>query len=136
MTEGGARNMMISEEEIRKLLNRFGAGAAAPEVVPVRLPELSPPPGDGRVKTSLSYLQDVQVVLEAELGATTLKVRDILALDEGSVIKLDRAAGDNVDLLLNGLEFARGEVLVINNLFAVRISTIRPPEAAGAEGGP
>jgi len=120
--------MMISEEEIRKLLNRFTSGRAAPEVTPVRLPELSPPPGSGRIRTPLTYLDDVQVDLAAELGGTTLKVREVLALQEGSVIKLDRTAGDNVDILLNGLQFARGEVLVINNLFAIRVSTIHPPQ--------
>ncbi|MGQ9756500.1 MAG: FliM/FliN family flagellar motor switch protein [Desulfotomaculales bacterium] len=126
--------MMISEEEIRKILKRFTAGPAAPEVPPVRLPELTPPPGDGRVSTPLAYLDDVQVDLAAELGGATLKVRDILALQEGSVIELDRPAGDNVDILLNGLRFARGEVMVINNLFAIRVSSIHPPQAGEATG--
>ncbi|MEW5762005.1 MAG: FliM/FliN family flagellar motor switch protein [Bacillota bacterium] len=121
---------MITEQEIRRLVERFGGGGApaAPQVAPVRFSELPREPAAGRVKASLSYLDDVQVNLAAELGSTTLKVRDILALGEGSVIRLDRAAGDNIDLLLNGLKFARGEVLVINNLFAIRVSSIYPPQ--------
>lgn len=56
-----------------------------------------------------------------ELGRTTMLVRDIMALGPGSVIELEKAAGENVDILVNGRLIARGEVVVIEENFGVRI---------------
>jgi flagellar motor switch protein FliN/FliY len=72
----------------------------------------------------LEMLADVEMGVTAELGRTRMTVRDLLALTPGSVVELDRLAGSPVDVLVNGTLVARGEVVVIDEEFGVRISEI------------
>jgi flagellar motor switch protein FliN/FliY len=73
---------------------------------------------------SLKLIRDVEMDVTVELGRTKMTVRNILSLLPGSVIELDRAAGAPVDLLVNGTLIGRGEVVVIDEEFGVRISEI------------
>jgi len=73
---------------------------------------------------SLDLLADVEMGVTAELGRTRMTVRDLLALAPGSVVELDRVAGSPVDLLVNGTLIARGEVVVVDDEFGVRITEI------------
>jgi flagellar motor switch protein FliN/FliY len=79
----------------------------------------------------LALLNDVELGVTAELGRRRLTVRELLSLSPGSVVELDRAAGSPVDVLVNGTLIARGEVVVIDEEFGIRISEIVSPEAAG-----
>lgn len=79
-------------------------------------------------EVSLEALQDVQLDLRIELGRTELLIEDVLRLKEGSVVPLDKLAGDPVDILVNGRLIARGEVLVLNDNFCVRVAEILTPE--------
>jgi flagellar motor switch protein FliN len=79
----------------------------------------------------LSLLHDVEMGVTAELGRRRMTVRDLLSLTPGAVIELDRAAGSPVDVLVNGTLIARGEVVVIDEEFGIRISEIVAPDAAG-----
>jgi flagellar motor switch protein FliN/FliY len=72
----------------------------------------------------LPLLNDVQMELTAELGRQRMKVRDLVALEPGSVIQLDRAAGSPVDVLVNGALIAHGEVVVIDEEFGIRVAEI------------
>jgi len=118
---------MMTNEEIQELLQPLHEGPAPTTVRKVRFTEFKLP-DDGRpVKTALEYLDDVRVELAAELGAATLKVREILGLQKDSLIELNRVAGDAIDLLVNDQKFARGEVLVINDRFVIRINQVYPP---------
>ncbi len=72
----------------------------------------------------LALLNDVQMELIAELGRRRMKVRDLVGLELGSVIELDRAAGSPVDVLVNGALIAHGEVVVIDEEFGIRVSEI------------
>jgi flagellar motor switch protein FliN/FliY len=76
--------------------------------------------------SSLSVLHDVQLVVTAELGRTTMQVRDLLGLAPGMVVEIDRAAGSPIDLLVNGRKIAAGEVVVIDEEFGIRITEIAP----------
>ncbi|HUW66304.1 MAG TPA: flagellar motor switch protein FliN [Spirochaetia bacterium] len=80
-----------------------------------------------QMKTGLDHFMDVEMELTAEIGARTMAVREVLGLDEGSVITLDRAAGETMSILLNGRPFARGEVVVINDRLAVRVTHVEQP---------
>jgi len=80
----------------------------------------------------LSLLHDVEMGVTAELGRRRMTVRDLLSLTPGAVIELDRAAGSPVDVLVNGTLIARGEVVVIDEEFGIRISEIVAPDVAGA----
>jgi len=77
----------------------------------------------------LTSLQDVELDLRIELGRTQLLIEDVLQLREGTVVPLDKLAGDPVDILVNGRLIARGEVLVLNDNFCVRVAEILTPEA-------
>jgi flagellar motor switch protein FliN/FliY len=70
--------------------------------------------------------------VSAELGRTRMNVRDLLSLSPGVVVELDRAAGSPADLLVNGRLIARGEVVVIDENFGIRITEIVAPSAERA----
>jgi len=72
----------------------------------------------------LQMLEDVQLQVRIELGRTRMLVQDVLRLDQGSVVELDKLAGDPVDVYVNERLVARGEVLVLNDNFCVRINEI------------
>ncbi len=93
---------------------------------PVKFPPLgdSVPYGAG---SNISLLLDVPMTLTVELGRTRQLVKDILGLGEGSIIELDKLAGEPVDLLVNGKLIAKGEVVVIDENFGVRITDIVSP---------
>jgi flagellar motor switch protein FliN/FliY len=76
----------------------------------------------------LTALQDVELDLRIELGRTELLIDEVLKLREGSVVPLDKLAGDPVDILVNGRLVARGEVLVLNDNFCVRVAEILTPD--------
>lgn len=77
--------------------------------------------------TDLGNLKDVELNLRIELGRTELLIEEVLKLREGSVVALDKLAGDPVDILVNGRLVARGEVLVLNDNFCVRVAEILAP---------
>ena len=86
--------------------------------------------GPTRGPLPISALQDVELDLRIELGRTELLIDDVMKLAEGSVVQLDKLAGDPVDIRVNGRLIARGEVLVLNDNFCVRVAEILTPEEA------
>lgn len=80
--------------------------------------------------SNLALLNDVEVRLSVEVGATNLRIRDLLALNEGSVVELDRYASEMLDVLVNGTLLARGEVVTIGDRLGVRVTEVA--EMAGA----
>ena len=74
--------------------------------------------------SSMSVLHDVELLVTAELGRTTMPVRDVLALAPGMVVEIDRIAGSPIDLLVNGRRIAAGAVVVIDEEFGIRITEI------------
>jgi flagellar motor switch protein FliN/FliY len=79
----------------------------------------------------LDMLHDVEMEVSAELGRTRMSVRELLSLNPGAVVELDRAAGSPADLLVNGRLIARGEVVVVDENFGIRITEIVAPGAEG-----
>ena len=77
---------------------------------------------------NLKVLENIEVKLTVEVGSTELKIRDLLRLNEGSVIELDRLAGDPLDILANGTMIAKGEVVMVGERFGIRFSEIVSPE--------
>lgn len=76
---------------------------------------------------AIDLLSDVNLNVKIELGRTRMLVEDVLKLGEGAVVELDKLAGDPVDVYVNDRHVARGEVLVLNDSFCVRISEIIAP---------
>ena len=79
---------------------------------------------------NLDLLRDVQLDLKIELGRTHMHLEDVLRLRQGAVVTLDKLAGDPVDIYANGRLIARGEVLVLNDNFCVRVAELITAEAA------
>ena len=77
---------------------------------------------------NLRVLENIDVKLTVEVGSAELKIRELLRLNEGSVIELDRLAGDPLDILANGTMIAKGEVVMVGERFGVRFSEIVSPE--------
>lgn len=77
---------------------------------------------------SFERVLDVPITLSMELGRTRMNIRKLLKLSKGSVVRLDRPAGAPLDLLVNGCLIARGEVVVVNERYGVRITDIVSPE--------
>jgi flagellar motor switch protein FliN/FliY len=77
-----------------------------------------------RMPEGMDLLSDVNLNVKIELGRTKMLLEDVLKLGEGTVVELDKLAGDPVDIYVNDRPVARGEVLVLNDNFCVRISEI------------
>lgn len=73
---------------------------------------------------SLDHLMDVSCTVTAELGRVKMSIGEVLKLNVGSILELDRLISEPVDILVQGVLLARGEVVVVNNHFAVRIKEI------------
>lgn len=79
-------------------------------------------------KLTMEQLQDLSLPVSLELGHKLMRVKELLDLVPGRIVKLDRLAGEPVDLVINGKTIAKGEVAVIDENFAVRIVTLLSPE--------
>jgi flagellar motor switch protein FliN/FliY len=73
---------------------------------------------------NLRVLENIEVRMTVEVGRTEITIRDLLRLSEGSVVELDRLAGDPLDILINGTMIARGEVVMVGERFGVRFGEI------------
>lgn len=95
-----------------------------PGARPVELPEIRMGSAASREPQAIDLLRDVDLTVKIELGRSRMLVDDVLRLGEGSVVELDKLAGDPVDVFVNNRLVARGEVLVLNDNFCVRINDI------------
>ena len=78
--------------------------------------------------SNLRVLENIEVKLTVEVGSSQLKIRDLLRLNEGSVVELERLAGDPLDILANGVQIARGEVVMVGERFGVRFTEVSNPQ--------
>jgi flagellar motor switch protein FliN/FliY len=97
--------------------------AAALPAEPFEMPNFQQVMADAQV-SSIDLLRDVELNVKIELGRSRMLVEDVLKLGEGSVVELDKLAGDPVDVFVNDRLVARGEVLVLNENFCVRVNEI------------
>ena len=71
-------------------------------------------------------LQNISVTLSIEVGRTNIKIKDLMRLTQGSVVELDRLAGEPLDLLVNNTLVAQGEVVLVNERYGVRLTQVIP----------
>jgi len=130
----------LTSEEIKALVSRLDAGPdewrepmGQAEEQPLIPPAVSFAPLDGGKVTPAAHglhnFAAVPFTLQVVLGEAVLTLGDLLRMEEGSVIVLDRLAGENAFLLLNGKPLAEGEVVVINDCFALRVNSLGGDEA-------
>jgi flagellar motor switch protein FliN len=79
-------------------------------------------------RLTIEQLQDISLPVMLELGRKQMKLKELLELNPGSIVKLDRLAGESVDLVINGKLVAKGEVALVDENFGVRIVTLLSPE--------
>ncbi len=89
--------------------------------------------GNAKSKNPLGMLNDIPLNVVVELGRTVLKVKDILELGVGSIVELDKLSGEPLDIIVNGEKIARGEVIVIDEDFGVRITDVILDKVANEE---
>ncbi|MDC0088665.1 flagellar motor switch protein FliN [Porticoccaceae bacterium] len=77
-------------------------------------------------KINADVLQNIPVTISVEVGRTSLKIRDLMRLTQGSVVELDRLAGEPLDLLVNNTLVAQGEVVLVNDRYGVRLTSVIP----------
>lgn len=79
---------------------------------------------DGKDKVDLDMILDIPVIISMEIGRTNISIRNLLKLNQGSVVELDRLAGEPLDVLVNGTLIAHGEVVVVNEKFGIRLTDV------------
>jgi len=113
--------MQLTNEQVEALIRELDQ---ADTVQKVRFEPLTAPPPPEKDPFGWEVLGDVPLALTVVLGNATLTLRQVLDLGEGSLIVLDKLAGEPADLMVNGCRIGQGEVLVINEVFGVRVSAI------------
>lgn len=110
------------------------AEAAAPEVEEKEVSHAGlqnlksdAPAFTGNEDLNLDVILDIPVTVSMEIGQTKLNIRNLLQLNQGSVIELDRLAGEPLDVLVNGTLIAHGEVVVVNEKFGIRLTDVISP---------
>ncbi|TYO95476.1 FliM/FliN family flagellar motor switch protein [Desulfallas thermosapovorans] len=122
---------MLSQRELDEFLGSFNSGKTT--VKKVNFPPLRVEPGLLHSRLPIDFIGDVAVEICAELGQANMTVRDILNMKEDTVIELEKAAGDTVDLKVNGQNFARGEVIIIGNNLGVRVDRVNDIKLPSSE---
>jgi flagellar motor switch protein FliN/FliY len=81
----------------------------------------------GGATPDLDVILDIPVTISMEVGATQIPIRNLLQLNQGSVVELDRLAGEPLDVLVNGTLIAHGEVVMVNDKFGIRLTDVVSP---------
>jgi len=89
--------------------------------------EVKKPSVNTSEELNLDFILDVPVTISMEIGRTQINIRNLLQLTQGSVVELDRFAGEPLDVLVNGTLIAHGEVVVVNDKFGIRLTDVISP---------
>ena len=89
--------------------------------------EVQAAPFSSENSPNMDVILDIPVTLSMEVGSTNISIRNLLQLNQGSVIELDRLAGEPLDVLVNGTLIAHGEVVVVNEKFGIRLTDVISP---------
>lgn len=132
MADSQTEKENLSTDDIEKLLEQAsqslndatgGPVAKSPEPKPFPLRDLAPAEPD-ETRHPMDLIGEVELDLRIELGRTQMRLEEVLQLRSGSVVALDKLAGDPVDIFVNGRLIARGEVLVMNDNFCIRVTEL------------
>jgi flagellar motor switch protein FliN/FliY len=121
---------LASDEETK---SEGSGGATSFNASPVKdahfkdMTEMSRQPRDNNLKRELDFILDIPLEVSAELGRTRLLINELLQLGQGSVVELNKLAGEPLEVYVNGKLVARGEAVVINEKFGVRLTDIISP---------
>jgi len=128
MEEAGVEPDADAQALLDAELAAASAEVAAPEANAMPLEDFSAPAGAGGPQPDLEVVLDIPVTLSMEVGKSSISIRNLLQLTQGSVIELDRLAGEPLDVMVNGTLVAHGEVVVVNEKFGIRMTDVISPQ--------
>lgn len=128
MEEAGVEPDADAQALLDAELAAASADVAAPEANALPLEDFSAPKGVGGPQPDLEVVLDIPVTLSMEVGKSSISIRNLLQLTQGSVIELDRLAGEPLDVMVNGTLVAHGEVVVVNEKFGIRMTDVISPQ--------
>ncbi|WP_087021501.1 flagellar motor switch protein FliN [Thaumasiovibrio subtropicus] len=120
----------MDQNDDQQMADEWAAALAAQEVEEsvkaAPLDELvdDPAPISDDERKRLDSILDIPVTISMEVGRTQISIRNLLQLNQGSVVELDRIAGESLDVLVNGTLIAHGEVVVVNDKFGIRLTDV------------
>lgn len=112
----------VKQAELDELVADAAQAAPAQQAANSVMPVTEDLMADGG--PDLSVIMDIPVKISMEVGGTDITIRNLLQLNQGSVIELDRLAGESLDVMVNGTLIAHGEVVVVNEKFGIRLTDI------------
>jgi len=114
-----------AEAEVTDEASTPAAPVEQPQVEKAELPDFQQGGlGAGLDDVNMDVILDVPVTISMEIGRTNINIRNLLQLNQGSVVELDRLAGEPMDVLVNGTLIAHGEVVVVNDKFGIRLTDV------------
>ena len=116
----------MSEQESGGTVTDETKPGDGPPARPADFPPLEPS-GGGNPPSGMDFILDIPLQLSARLGSTRMIVRDLLQLGQGSVVELDKLAGEPIEVLVNGKLVARGEAVVVNEKLGIRLTEVISP---------
>jgi len=119
----GAAESPADDDWGAALAEQRGAGTAAANVAPASFETLHSSGVQGK-PADLDSILDIPITLSVEIGKSRLSIRNLLQLNQGSVVELDRMAGEPLDVLINGMLVAHGEVVVVNEKLGIRLTDV------------
>ncbi len=116
----------VMDEWAEAMAEAGGEEDSEPESAPLEDLESGSDVGGGE-DVNLDVILDIPVTISMEIGRTDINIRNLLQLNQGSVVELDRLAGEPLDVLVNGTLIAHGEVVVVNEKFGIRLTDVISP---------
>ncbi len=117
----------MADEWAAAMAEAEGAEEPDDDISQIALSELSDEGTAPNGNPDLEVILDIPVTIAMEVGSTSITIRNLLQLNQGSVIELDRLAGEPLDVLVNGTLIAHGEVVVVNEKFGIRMTDVISP---------
>ncbi len=126
-TEQPVDQQAMADEWAEAMEEQTGAGGGADEVEKVEAASLQESQAYVQGDVNLDVVLDIPVTIAMEIGRAKISIRNLLQLNQGSVVELDRLAGEPMDVLVNGTLVAHGEVVVVNEKFGIRLTDVISP---------
>lgn len=116
------------EEPVFEENNSTSNGNELITVRPIKFQEFADMPPNRTIKKNLDLIQDISMHVSVELGRTKSSIREVMGLEKGSIVELDKIAGEQVEIFVNQKLVAKGEVIVIEDKFGVRVTSTTNPK--------
>ena len=125
---GASAGAMLDDDDLIAIPPAPDAKSKGDDYQRAAYQDLQPEPGAGNGdETNLDVILDIPVTISMEIGRSRIAIRNLLQLNQGSVVELDRLAGEPMDVLVNGTLIAHGEVVVVNEKFGIRLTDVISP---------